>query len=259
MRLASATIVEHLASQYALGQLSPLVRRRFEHYAKSRADLRAAVMRWQERLHSLATSVPPVLPTPKLWQRIDAQLFGGVEEANRARSLRDVWRAQWELIRLFFSGQLTPIKLAVVGAIGAVFAVLAMNLIFVLPNFDEIVTLKRGVLPQSYVGILRDSKEAATLLASSLRQGTKLTVKLLKPLPNETDRQYRMWAIPNDGAPFSVGLIPHHGTTTLVLPAASETLFSKVPWWVVFAEPIGSASAAPTGFPVLSGHCVKLW
>jgi anti-sigma-K factor RskA len=96
-----------------------------------------------------------------------------------------------------------------------------------------------------------------------LRHGKTLTIKMLKPLPNDASVRYRLWAMPNEGAPFSLGLVPISGSATIALPDTSEKLLSKVQRLVVFAEPANSASVAPsgapTGTPVLSGNCVKLW
>lgn len=165
----------------------------------------------------------------------------------------------WEKIRAFFSGELTPVKLMATGAIGAALAVITMSALISNPKSEDIAALQRDALPQSYVGLLLDSKDVATLLASSLRHGKTLTVKMLKPLPKETKTQYRLWAMPNEGAPFSVGLVPQSGSATIALPDTSEKLFSKVQRLVVFAEPVGTSNPTPSGSPVLSGHCVKLW
>jgi anti-sigma-K factor RskA len=257
VRLDSEALIDHLASQYALGQLSPLVRRRFERYAQSRADLRSAIAEWEGRVHSLAVGVPPKAPSPELWRRIEARLFEAA--TTREQPPRDVLQRLWQTIRSFFSGELTPVKLVAVGALGAAFAVVTMSVFVTRPKSDDIAALKRDALPQSYVGLLHDSKDVATLLASSLRHGRTLTVKMLKPLAKEANTQYRLWAMPSEGAPFSVGLVPQSGSATISLSDTSEKLFFKVQRLVVFAEPLGSSSATPTGSPILSGHCVKLW
>jgi anti-sigma-K factor RskA len=255
MKLDSPVVVDHLAAHYALGQLSPSVRRRFEAYASGRADLRAAIAIWEAHVHSLARSIPDSKPSPALWTRIETKLFG--EQTNtQSMPTTSPW---WCAITTFFSGQVTPLKLGMTGAIGAILAVLALNLLLPQPKSDDIAALKRDALPQSYVGLLLDSKDTATLLASSLRNGKTLTVKMLKPLPKDANLQYRLWAMPSDGAPFSLGLVPQSGNATISMPDTSEKLLSKVQRLVVFSEPIGTNHPTPNGTPVLSGHCVKLW
>jgi anti-sigma-K factor RskA len=255
MKLASPALIEHLASQYALGQLSPLAKRGFERYARERADIRVAIARWESHVNALAVSVPAMQPSAALWPRIEKQLFG--DAPIRTPSLaKPMW---WQRVSAIFNGEFTPFKLAGAGALGAILAVFVMNALVLRPKNADIAALQRDALPQSYVGLLLDSKEVATLLASSLRHGKTLTVKMLKPLPKDASVQYRLWAMPNEGAPFSVGLIPQSGSATIALPDTSEKLFSKVQRLVVFAEPVGTSKPSPTGTPVLSGHCVKLW
>jgi anti-sigma-K factor RskA len=259
MKLASPALIEHLASQYALGQLSPLAKRGFERYARDRADLRASISLWQERVNALASSVPNATPSAALWTRIEKQLFGEPKATSSITSSSTSKTSWWQRLGLIFNGEFTPLKLAGAGALGAMLAVFVMNAIILRPKTDDIAALQRDALPQSYVGLLLDSKEVATLLASSLRHGKTLTVKMLKPLPKDASVQYRLWAMPNEGAPFSVGLIPQSGAATIALPETSEKLFSKVQRLVVFAEPVGTSKPSPNGTPVLSGHCVKLW
>jgi anti-sigma-K factor RskA len=255
MKLESIALIDHLASQYALGQLSPLAKRRFERYASARSDIRLSIARWENQLNALAASIPASTPSRELWLRIEKQLFGEPIAVSKSQ-VKSAW---WQRLSDIFNGEFTPLKLAGAAALGAMLAVLVMNAVVLRPKTEDIAALQRDALPQSYVGLLLDSKEVATLLASSLRHGKTLTVKMLKPLPKDANVQYRLWAMPNEGAPFSVGLVPQSGSATIALPDTSEKLFSKVQRLVVFAEPLGTAKPAPNGTPVLSGHCVKLW
>jgi anti-sigma-K factor RskA len=251
VKLNSQALIDHLASHYALGQLSTRTTRRFEAYARDRSDIRAAIAEWQDRVHALAISVPAQSPDPKLWARIELRLFGAQIDQRLVS-----WWAQW------VRSLAMPIKLLAAGALGAVLSVLTLNFVLPKPNSTDVAALKRDALPQSYVGLLLDSKDTATLLASSLRHGKTLTVKLLKPLPVDPKQQYRLWAMPNEGAPFTLGLVPTTGSTALALGNTSEKLLSKVQRLVVFSEPAGSApinGVAPIGTPILAGHCVKLW
>jgi anti-sigma-K factor RskA len=252
MKLSSPALIDHLASQYVLGQLSARTRRRFETYLSTRPDLRTAVARWESSVHSLAVSVPHATPSADVWNRIEARLFGAAR-APSAQSKQWVRSPSWWQ-RL--PSWMQPVGLVAAGALGA----LAVTQ-FVLPHpsATDIAALNREALPQSYVGLLLDNSGSATLLASSLRQGKTLTVKLLKPIKAEANQQFRLWAMPSDGVPFSVGIIPTSGSAALPLSDTSEKLFFKVPRLIVVAEPVGSANTAPSGTPVLSGHCVKLW
>jgi anti-sigma-K factor RskA len=248
MKLANPVLVEHLASHYVLGQLSARTRRRFESYLSNRADLRIAVAKWESDVHSLAVSVPAAQPSARVWIGIESRLFGAA--AKTPQSLP--W---WQRL----PNWARPAGLVAAGALGAL---VITNFILPHPSSTDVAALKRDALPQSYVGLLVDNNGSATVLASSLRHGKTLTVKMLKPLKTEANQQFRLWAMPSEGVPFSVGVIPTSGTATLSLSDTSEKLFFKVPRLVVIPEPAGTsvnAGAAPNGTPVLSGHCVKLW
>jgi anti-sigma-K factor RskA len=70
----------------------------------------------------------------------------------------------------------------------------------------------------------------------------------------------QLWAHPKDGAPFPVGTVPGGGSTMITLPDTSERLFANVPRLSVTIEPgPAAAGALPSGDPVASGPCVKLW
>src|SRR5215216_1816026 len=76
---------------------------------------------------------------------------------------------------------------------------------------------RSDALPQSYVGLLVSDAGQATLLASSRRHGRSITVKLLQPLQVPDGQVARLWALPRDGAPFLVGLVPARGSATIAL------------------------------------------
>jgi anti-sigma-K factor RskA len=62
MKLVHPELIEHLASHYALGTLSPRARRRFESLLSQRPDLRAAVQRWNARLNLVGAAAADVGP-----------------------------------------------------------------------------------------------------------------------------------------------------------------------------------------------------
>jgi anti-sigma-K factor RskA len=116
-------------------------------------------------------------------------------------------------------------------------------------------------LPQSYVGLLTDSAGRPTVLASSKRHGTVMTVKLLQPVAIPAGSVAQLWALPKDGsAAFPVGVVPGNGTATVALADTSEKLFFNVSQLAVSIEAApAKAGGKPSGDFVLSGHCVKLW
>jgi anti-sigma-K factor RskA len=123
----------------------------------------------------------------------------------------------------------------------------------------EAIVQERGTLPQSYVGLLTDAQNNAVLLASSTRHGRILSIKRLRPVEIPSGRVAVLWALPRDGAPFAVGVVPLAEKATLTLADTSEKLFSNVPQLAVsFEAGLPAPGATPSPF-VLTGHCVKLW
>jgi anti-sigma-K factor RskA len=115
-------------------------------------------------------------------------------------------------------------------------------------------------LPPSYVGLLTDAAGKPTVLASSRRHGQQLTVKLLQPVTIPPGKVAQLWALPKDGAPFPIGVVPGQGSARLALPERSEKIFFPVSrLGVTFEAKPAQTGDTPSGEFVLSGHCVKLW
>ncbi len=65
-----------LAAEYAVGTLRGGARRRFETWARDDADLRARALAWSERLSPLVDAIDPVVPRPRVWSALAANLPG---------------------------------------------------------------------------------------------------------------------------------------------------------------------------------------
>ena len=100
---------------------------------------------------------------------------------------------------------------------------------------DEIVQ-ERGTLPQSYVGLLTDRDGAPVVLASSTRHGKKMTIKILKPIDVPAGKLLQLWALPKEGAPFPLGVVPAKGRGEFLMADTSERLLSNVPRLAVSVE-----------------------
>lgn len=240
--------LDRLAREYVLGTLTGRARRRFERVLHQTPVALLAVSAWQERFSILAAGVPEMQPRDAVWRGLERRLFAP------AASSKEVERAPLQWLRDLLSGR------ALAGALAGIFlcvVVLRMQpaLIGLEPQSDS--------LPASYVGLLLDNAGKPTLLASSRRHGKQLTVKLLQPVAVPAGKVAQLWAYPQEGPPFPVAVLPPlpaKGSVTLDLPDSSEKLFSKVGRLAVSieAEPAAPGSL-PSGEPVLSGHCVKLW
>jgi len=235
--------LDRLAREYALGTLAGAARRRFERVLRQSPAALRAVGAWQERLGGLAGAVPAMQPGESVWRSLEQRLFTTPRPAPGGP-------LQW-------LGSLLSAR-----ALGGVLAgaLLCIGLLRFQPGLIGLEP-QSDTLPQSYVGLLTDSAGRPTVLASSKRHGTVMTVKLLQPVAIPAGSVAQLWALPKDGsAAFPVGVVPGSGTGTVVLADTSEKLFFNVSQLAVSIEAAPAKTGGkPSGDFVLSGHCVKLW
>ncbi|OGB25802.1 MAG: hypothetical protein A3I66_05365 [Burkholderiales bacterium RIFCSPLOWO2_02_FULL_57_36] len=236
-------LLDKLAAAYVLGTMSAGARKRFSRVLADSMAAQRAVAEWQTRLVPLNQSIAPVSPPARLWQAI----------AVRTRPRPPVAAPGWlEKIAGSYAAWLKP---AFAFSLGVV---LAAGLIQQMPQLLHM-EASSNVLAASYVGLLTDAAGAPVLAASSLRHGKILSVKILRPLHIPPGRVAQLWALPTDGAPVPIGVVPaNEKATQLHLAAPAEKIFSKVPKLAVSYE-LAPMANAPSGDFVLSGHCIKIW
>lgn len=233
-------LLDRLAAEYVFGTLTGGARRRFERLRRTLPAAETAVRAWEARLMPLAAPVAPVAPQADVWSAIDRRTGG----ARTARARGGAW------------GWLAPVLGIAFGVI-ATLGVVRLYPTAIVP-VDQIVQ-ERGSLPASYVGLLTDKDGVPTVLASSTRHGTRMTLKILKPIDVPPGKVLQMWALPREGAPFPLGTIPARDRGEFTMPDTSERLLSNVARLAVSIED-KPASAGDTPSPfILTGHCVKLW
>ena len=64
-------LLDRLAAEYVFGTMIGPVRRRFERLRLTLPSAEAATVAWEARTAGLARAVPPVVPSPGLWNAID--------------------------------------------------------------------------------------------------------------------------------------------------------------------------------------------
>jgi anti-sigma-K factor RskA len=235
-------LLDRLAAEYVFGTLPKRARRRFERLRDTLPAADLAAREWEARTTPLAAPVPQAVPSPELWASIERRTGGTAPGASEASS-----------------GWLDWLKPALGFALG-ILATLGIVRLYpeeIVP-LDEIVQ-SRSALPQSYVGLLTDREGAPAVLASSMRHGRTLSLKILKPVVVPAGKVLQLWALPNGAAPFPVGIVPASGKGTIALPDTSEKLFSNVPRLAVSLEDRPATAGTAPGEFILSGHCVKLW
>jgi anti-sigma-K factor RskA len=236
-----------LAREYALGTLAGGARRRFERLLTQSSAARLAVGTWQQRLSPLLSDVSPLQPRQRVWQGLCERLFAAQASPQAPSSRLGAWLGEvlsWRGLGIALTS-----------------ALLCAVVLRLQPAWIGLET-RRDTLPASYVGLLTDAAGNPVLLASSLRHGRRLQVKLLQPIVVPPGQVALLWGLPQaGGAPFVVGVLPTGANATSVaLSDSAEQVFFKVSRLGVSIEPAGTPNpAAPSAPFVLSGHCVKLW
>ena len=247
MNYNRADLLDRLASEYVLGTLHGAARRRFDKLLIESPAARAAVRAWEQRLAALAASVPPVDAAARVWAATEARIASRATAGRRSRNV-PWWSSLW--------------KPALGFAFGAALTVALVQLMpgaFV--SLDELAQREQA-LPQSYVGLLLDREGLPTLLISSTRHGTRVTVKSLRPVTVPAGKVAQVWALPKEGAAFPIGVaVPTKppGSTSFEMSATSEKLLSNVTRLAVSFEDAPARAGATPGEFVLIGPCVKLW
>lgn len=222
---------DRLAAEYALGTLRGLARARFRRWMREDAALARAAAEWEARLVPMAGAVAPVLPPRRIWEEIQARL-GPAGQGARARG--GFWR---------------------------VFALMASGAAAALVFMTVLVPLQKPGDAGEYVAVLSDPKtQKPVLLVSAGRRDNSLRVKTLDPSIQPAEASLEIWALPRDGKPRSLGLVPPGARGTVQLAALAEQTLSDVPALAISLEPRGgSPTGAPTGPVLYSGPFVKDW
>ena len=200
-----------LAADYAIGLMPPTARKRFEHLLQDDAPLRAELARWNTHLSQLTE---PLLEQPvpdHVWQAIVARIEPQTLHVPARRPF-------WSWVRL---------------------SALACSLLIALT-----------------VGLLynRDSVQyKATLLSGTAQPGLSieahsdyLNVRPLELAAVDGGRSLELWAIPVEGKPVSLGLIPRDGDGRITLSQTQQQLI-RIP--VVLAVSLEPQGGSPTGQP----------
>ena len=220
---------ERLAAEYALGTLRGAARARFRRWMREDAALARTVAEWEERLAPMAGAVAPVRPPQRVWDEIQARIGPGAAPAKARGGL-------WKAFALLASGA-------------------AAALVFMT------VMLPPQKAGGEYVAVLSDPKtQRPVLLVSAGRKERELRVKTLDPAIQVAEASLEIWALPKDGKPRSLGLVPAGARGTIQLAALADQTLSDVPALAISLEPRGgSPTGAPTGPVLYSGPCVKDW
>jgi anti-sigma-K factor RskA len=205
-----------LAADYAIGLMPATARRRFEQLLLDDAALRTELAQWHESLASLTETLPEHPVPDHVWQGITARIEPQVLHVPEKRPF-------WNWLRVT----------------AAMCSVLVIVFLGSLYNRD-------------------DARYRATLQTADAQPALKveahddyLQVEPLTLAAVDPGRSLELWAIPADGKPISLGVIPAGGKGKVELNEAQKALIGQPIALAVSLEPKGgSPTGQPTG-PVL--------
>ncbi|HSV20836.1 MAG TPA: anti-sigma factor [Casimicrobiaceae bacterium] len=216
--------LDELAAQYALGTLRGRARARFARAMRADPVVADAAREWDDRLASLASALPGVTPPPRVWTGIATRLG-----LATAAPVSGTW---WQGIGFWRAFGLASFAAAVI---------------------LSIVTLGGPVAPvgERVVVVLAGADARPAMIATAARGDPVLTMKTVAQAAPGPGRTFQLWALPDGGAPQSLGVIPPGGVVRVPLRGPARDLLDRVPTLAVSLEPTGgSPTGQPTG-PVL--------
>lgn len=222
-----------LAGEYVLGLLGPAGARAMEARAAREPALAAEIANWRERLAGLDASAPPMIPSPALWDRIEAIIraeqqdrAAGEEGSSRALLAR-LWRSLALWRGLGFAGALASLVLA---------ALLAIR-------------VAGGPETPRLVAVLAAPDGRAAAVVNAYANGTVQLIPL-DSIPVPDGRVLEVWTLQTrEQGPVSLARMDKARTIRLDLTKLSPAEVGHL--FEITLEPLGgSPTGKPTG-PVL--------
>jgi anti-sigma-K factor RskA len=219
MRKLSPELAHALAAEYVVGTLRGRARRRFEAIVAKDHSVADIVRRWEGELTPLAQQVGAVEPPARVWKAIEARI------APRESHPGVFWKG---------------------------FGLLAGGLATVLVA----AFLWLSIAPRSeaeFVAVLT-APDAVPRMVVSMHAPDQLRVRMVKPWKGTEGKGLELWAVPKDGKPRSLGMIPNAMGDTLIRVTASDPRVQGANAFAVSLEPpTGSPTQEPTGPVLCSG------
>ena len=211
-------LVDRLAAEYVLGTLRGQARRRLERWRLSSTLVDDRCRFWEEQLMSLLINMRTLQPPSDAWERIRARL-----------SLPDA--APQRLAR----GRSWAVAAAVVLVVG--FAALWRWQATTLPRATEVAEVSTAAgKPLWSVELYGKPQRLAAI---------RVEAGVAARPPD--GRDYELWALPKQGAPVSLGVLPYQANTVRhALNEGQRVALAAAQQLAVSVEPVGGS---PTGQP----------
>ena len=262
-------LLDQLAARYAVGILKGGARRRLEAQARQSATVRARLLLWQERMHSMLELQPQSPPhtTSQLhnvWKRIENSLAALPEVVLeptvtwpplvQARQALEALRRK----AMYWSAAAVTAGLAAVVGWGLQLQTTDQ----LAHNRTQLAQLQQQLQAQAarqqveYVAVLADEKSSATVLVTFDVDKQRMILQRVSNFQEDADKSLQLWAVQPGQAPQSLGL-PGSGKEMRLTTSANLVRGAAV--LAISLEPKGGAPAGsgPTGPILFKGELLK--
>ncbi len=232
--------VDRLAALFVLGTLRGGARRRFARLAQTDLAISSAVADWEALLIPLAYNIPPVIPPEDVWRKVLASIRPAPDVRAVPSSRPDSWitrnaskaKSWWTSLRFW--------RAIALSSFGGVVVLANVHLM----KHDEL-------FPQTYIAVLADESASPMIIVSGKEVSHFITVKIAVAQAIPPGRSLQLWALPTQGTPRPLGLLPSAGIVQLPVHPGVRDALASVQQIAVSVEPEGgSSTGSPTG-PVL--------
>src|SRR5262245_17356783 len=199
MNYESPELLVRLADEYVVGTLGARARRRFERLATSSQAVRNAIRAAEDRFVALSASLAPIEPQASTWTHL-ASRAGIGETSGPAR--RPPESSQWRY------------------ALAAAVAIFALALAWYLAP--------RTTSPTATVSVVAEGVGEVWAL-SMYGEQERLRAQVTGTVKREPGRSYELWALPDGGAPVSLGLLPEDGRLERTLTPTQRAALQVAP------------------------------
>ena len=210
MKSANRDLLDRLAADYVLGTLRYRARRRFERWLLS-PQVGALVKAWEDRLAGLEPQLTPVTPPATVWRGIENKLE--LRKLDRRPAMR------W------------------LGIAASLIFFVAVGVFITRPTVQP---------PMTALSTLQTDPQTIYWRVEVLGDNQELNLQVQKVRDLPAGKSHELWALPEGGAPVSLGLLPHLGERHVVLNAAQRAALANSKQIAVSLEPEGGS---PTGAP----------
>ncbi|GBL02899.1 anti-sigma factor domain-containing protein [Glaciecola sp. KUL10] len=241
-RYQNDKVIEHLASNYVLGVLSPSVKSRIDRLRLSLdyQMLDKRIIYWESKLSPLDTLTPELDPHLNTWTNIQAQLnIGDQSKLERPNSF-----SIFHILNGFGFWK-----------ISSVFSLMLCALLgFHLLN-------QEALGPLSYVAVLEDETERPQIVASTYGESKQLVLDIIDLPALEEDQTFELWVVSKtDQQVRSLGEVPRN-------EKSFKRMLSEAEWRLIkdslslklsVEDEGGSAIGEPSELIVSRGLCIRL-